>query len=687
MGKLIAFEASRIWKRVLFFLAYLVFFVAVTYFSYNNSQLYTGVFISFLASALSLGILNFIFFSFFSYDYFSELNNVEAEEMILSIPRAHLKTIVNQVLIISFLIIIAGIPPLISVNSVLKACDFPSNKYFLHSLLALFRYSVLPSFLGMFLGLALRKRARALAYIVISLFALIGSGYLAGLAENLSIANVELASILDCFQIGVPDLRFAPDGVYGIPLEFSRIIIILFWICLFILISLLSINFANKRLRKILTSAFAALAFILFVFFALRGNYSVKYTGDRPSSYINNPQKSYYLENYENIKSIEKEFEASANEFKVEKYNINIRAGVNLKAEVSTKIDNSNLSSYLFSLDHSYKINKITDGEGNKIPFSRLYDYVIIEPEKKIDEINFSYEGSSQDKYFVNQQNMTLPAYHFYYPRAGFYNIWDYDFENYKINTEFNESDYLVNVQANYDVESNLGKINEYTFQGRAEAVSLFGGFVENHSDDGQRYVYGPMSGIRPYFDINKAGAISKKINNITGFNLAEDYSDKDIFMTHIILKQSNSAEEFSVFSDHIILSGIQPNPETIFYDYVMKELDKYKVKSNFKDIFVKKLVSDNQTEPHEKPNYESLEIIKEYEKLLEKSYFDLSEEEQRFYDEKGAEYFVALDSFYELLDYQINKLGEEYVLKNMYEFIINEDNSVSYVDFIYNMQ
>lgn len=687
MYKLLSFEISRIRKRLIFLIVYVAFFILVAYYSMRNAQLFNGVFISYLSSLLGLGIVYFVFFAFFAYDYFSELYNVQAEEMVLSIPKAQGRILINQTLITVFLILISCLPSIISLSSVLNNADLPSAKYTMHALLAILRYIALPSLLGVFLGLALRGRGRALAYVLITVFTLLGSGYLSSFTQNLSIANFEVASILDLFQITAPDARFAADGVYGIPLELSRIVNILFWLTLLLLVSVLKTKFSNKNIKRVTASVIGIVCLSLFISFSLKAHHSVKYTGDRQSSYMDNPESQYYQENRADINAIEADFTSNYNEFQVEEYSINIQAAANLKADVTVKLDNPELNKYLFTLHHSYQINTITDKAGRAIPFTRAYDYIIIEPRNHTDEINFKYKGISHSKYFVNHQNMTLPAYHIYYPRAGFYHVWDYDLDNYKVNTEFQESDYLIKVQANYQVESNLEKIASDTFQGKAESVSLFGGFLERVERDGQSYIYGPMSGQRPYFDTRKARELSEKVNEITDLDLPVNYADKNIFMTHIMLKQSNGAEEMALFPDHIILSDIQPNPEAILHNHLNRELKGFRVSDDLKGAFVKKLLYGANREVSEKPSYDALAIIDKYEKLLAKNYYEFSEEELNFYDEAEDQYWMARDEFTDLLDYQMNVLGEEYVLKKIYEYIQNEDSSTSYIDFIFYME
>ena len=654
-----------------------------------------GPYVDFLKDTCNYGVFCFVYFLFLSYEFTSELNRVAGLEMVESIEGGERKSLMGQLL---FLVV--TVVPTFAVTVVFsfvryKAVNLATSGLFHHTWIVLLRYVFAPALSGILLGAVLRNRSRTLAYACMVLSGLFVTEIPRQGFGNIAIGGFELARVFDWFQLAGSGMRYATDGVYGIPIEPARMVLPLIWINLFLFIIVFSMRGQNRKKYKLLSLSFLLIGVLCSAFFVSRINHSIKYTDNRPSSYMQYPERGYYAHNKEEIERINSSFAGQNNkQFTVTKYDLSFRATTNLYARAELALDNPNLKEYLFTLHHSYKVTAVYDENSKKIPYKRICDYLILYPEAELTTFTCEYKGVDNVKYFSNWQNMTLPAYHCYFPRSGAYCLWDYGSNSYRANADFYPADFTVKVDANYLVESNLDKIGHNTFSGSAESVTLLGGYINSVNKDGVDYVYGPMSGQKTEFDVEMANRIGNDVKDFLGIDADFSFTGKKLFFNHIFLKQSGWNEGMVIFSDHVICSDIQPYPTTLFNNYVNSIIPQPRSQKGFmgqslmhiKQILIEKILSSGVAEVKTKPDFSELAFLKEYEeKYAEEDLFKLTADEWAEYSAMQDKYNRTLDLLGTLVDYQISVNGKEAVLKAIYNYLIGESDQ-HYIDFLYNL-
>ena len=679
------FRLTHEWIYMLTTLAYLVF---VAYYTYNIISFFDGKYIVTLKSTLGVGIITFIFFLFTAYEFGSELSRRDGLEMIESIQGGSFKVLFGQLVVLASLLFLPLIIMFTFMLFIYVEGGLDYQAFLSHSMLALLRYVIAPGFIAILLGLVLRKSSRAAAYAIMALATLLVSNIPHELHLGLyTVREFEIARILDWFQLTVPSQNWFADGIYGVPLELSRMLLPLVWMSLFAGILLLSIKDRRKNLVRSSAIAFFLIALLCGTRFAFRGSDSVMYLADRPSALTNPSEQIFYYQNMQmEIDRLAKEYPGKM--FHVTDYEMKFDAAANLKSEVTMTVDETDLDAYLFTLHHSYVIMSVLDDRGRDVPYERISDYLILRPEAPTHTFTSIYKGVDSIKFFANHQNMTLPAYHAYYPRAGFYELWIDRLGTYRANTDFENSNYRVSVNAPYAIESNLEQSEENLFTGVAEGLTLLGGHVISAQSQGISYVYGPLTGQMADYDVERHDEIGEQLGLV--FDDGKDYSAKDkrIFFMPIFIKQGGDAEEPVVFDDHVLVTDIQPTPDVAFMNYLSLYYPLDFDTDELVYMVIQRIMSDETNPVEVKPDYETFEFLKEYEEFyMNLDLFSLSTEEFDAAHERMNEYMFLKMDLAELLDYQIQELGRVPVLQALTRYLTSEERNMHYLDFLYNLE
>ncbi len=136
--------------------------------------------------------------------------------------------------------------------------------------------------------------------------------------------------------------------------------------------------------------------------------------------------------------------------------------------------------------------------------------------------------------------------------------------------------------------------------------------------------------------------------------------------------------EMFVLLDDHILIADLMPSVTGACISYLEDTIPEDSGKSILKDKFLQYLCFRNESpsSDYDKPSYSDLAILKEYSSAGEIA--DINEWNQ---------YNFALETSYgSLLAYQISTLGEQTVLKAIYQYLTSVDQTTHPVDFLYNL-
>ena len=648
---------------------YLAMFAAsfFTLFSLYGSQSSP---ISFLLGSLKLGILGIVYFAFSSYEFTSQIRRIGGRECIAVVKGAERNLIFSEILILAIPLICWAM--LIwgwQIASCVGSCgDYP--RYAVHSLLSVLLYCIMPSVISILLGACLASRGRPTAYGCIALASILFSSVFLQILSGGGIGTFRFVSVLDWFSISVPNSNWVADGVYGISMEFCRWVLVAFWSLLLFAALLWKYSAAKEHRLRFIAGLAGLLAIACGVRFAFRSNDYVLYKDNRSSSIVNSEYQ------YRRDREVPPAVPAN---FTVEQYELDLSIRHNLKAEATLYLSQSDLSLYQFTLYHGLNVHSVVDEMGEPLDFQRNGDFLDVSSAKPIKAMTISYSGQTW-KYFSNEQGIALPGYFPYYPMAGHLCIWDSNNNSVKVNTKFNEASFSVHVNTALKVFSNLPEqAGRNTFSGTASTVSLYAGLLSEENHNGVVCLSSPVDGRTLSFTPEKLEEAWEKLARDIGCNETMSASGKTIILQPYTIGAAGASKEtFVLLDDHILIADLMPSIKGACIAYLEGIVPEDPYKSILREKFLQYLYSqDAPSSPGcEKPSYSSMAILKKYSSAGEIADID-----------EWNEYLLAQEGAYgDLFTYQMSVLGEETVLKAIYQYLTSPDQVTHPVDFLYNL-
>lgn len=467
-----------------------------------------------------------LFFMFIAYEFFMRAKACGFQECLTSTSAGEVKVIARQLLVISCVPLVSACLVAITVI-VTYFLDITKNPDFLlFSIRAVLHYLFLVPLAGIFFALlASRIKRRSAAYVMMILFAILNLGYISALYDSLyQMTGIDCAPFMRLFAMTPNVMQYVPDEYYVVPLCSYQYFAIFFWIFLSVACTLFLLQ-KNHTFRKFVApSAVAAGCVVLFVLTILpASDMSMEVFGEKSDW-------DYY--------TVDNQKHEDAG-YGVTQYDMNLKLGRQLKANVSMSLSDSGLPEYKMTLYHGYKLQKVFDQAGNPLDYHREGDYITVKNPGGLTKINLQYSGY-HSVFYSNSQAVYLPGMFPYYPIPGFEEI--YVDNSYVMEPPKETSLFLVRVQAPYHVYSNLHG-DQNSFAGESNGVTLISGFLtELQSDD----LY--------YLDSALNTTQEDKVNLLRESGVAsmpEVAGKKIIAMPHHVQYQTERGNIF--FSDHIL--------------------------------------------------------------------------------------------------------------------------------------
>lgn len=645
-------------------IAILSFFIlsAILLFSYNHPDISIMEFLSF---SMRLGQVGFAFFMFLSYECFFNVSREEYTESISTIKGELRRVIITY--ISYFLLIIVAWTFLILLWQLgwywhAHITYFP---FIIHMILAIILNCFLPSCIavltGAVLGLSIKRTS---AYGLILTFLILSSNIPAKILYSIEINNVPILNYFDWFTVLMPNSDFVADSVYGISLEIYRWVLAIGWISLLAACVLIKIDLSYNSASKLTI----ATLIIVAVFCGIRFN------SRESDSFIRKDYRSdgtlFREVTYRSKEQVGIEESPS---FQISKYDIDFTIDSKMRVSAALTLSNANQEEYDFTLWHDLEIIKIYSVDCNNIPFDRWGDYLTIYPPTGTEIIYIDYAGNC-GKYFTNYQGIALPGYIPYYPMPGHRMLWDYNRQEIKVLQDLSKTDFFISINSNLEVVCNLPKISDNTFAGTAETVSIYAGLLKKTTNDGLSIYRSPVS-----YKRNIAAGYHdqwERLSTLVGEERRLDLSGKIIFVQpETIMSTKSSNENLVIYDDHVILGSWALSPESICMNYLFSLIPSSNETYLLEELFKQHITFGNNNDYLEKPSLEELMILTKY---------NLSSDIQ---DEiEWNEYMSAIDSYENLWKHQILALGEDLVIKSVYQYLISTDRQQNQIEFLYTL-
>lgn len=521
--------------------------------------------------------LLFSFYLFIAYEFFRKSREASLNETLSSLGFRGSRIVISQITILMLCVIISSLN--IVAYSFIGYKNISCPKIFISNIIIMNILDILLlSITAICIGYLISKiEKRFIGYSILAIILIFVSPVVNRLLINLDYKNISLYKLRDLINFIPPDINAIDDTIYGFPLEKYRFEVVFLWIFIFFIV--FSYNWLrNKEKVKKIVCCFLFIGVIINGYLYLNKG-SVLLASDHPESAIHFVPKFYFEKNVGKEKA----------DFKIKSYDADFKINKKLKACVKMEIETpTQKDKYKFTLYHNYKIKKVYDENGNKLKFNQHNDYFDVEKpnNRDIKSINVEYSGFSET-FYSNGNATFLPGFFAYYPQPGYNIVFSkYDFKYIQSQTE--KSQFNVHIESKLKMFSNLDGANN-EFSGKAENLTLIGGFVEETQINNQQVIMLPMD-VYLSKNINEKLSIDfenkiKKIEDVLGQTDNINLSEKKIVNFSNSLAFNSLLYPAYIFDDYILLSTVNTNEYNIFDSCIPYTENKRNLKKFFLNI------------------------------------------------------------------------------------------------------
>ncbi|MBU5677048.1 ABC transporter permease [Alkaliphilus sp. MSJ-5] len=591
----------------------------------------------YLIHSQKISIIYFVFFVFISYEYLVKSKNESILECFSVINNGKFKLYFSKLAVLVIIIVIMTLNIMIYNYVAYFVMNVNSLSYAYHIFLNNFLNVFLVSFLGVCIGTVTSLYLKRFpAYLIMIFSTVLISPIFESVPYILFMGfEVNIYPLREIFNILPPNLDWVEEELYGLSIESYRWNLLIFWICF--LSSFVLLKLSTKKSKLLNFVAIILLSFSLINLYSYTKPGSIVKKDYNPNSFVAFDELYY-------IKDVQKEENV---EFNILAYGMDLTIGRQLHSDIKISLDEKEyLNSYKFTLYRNYKVEKILSKKNEILEFRREGDYLeVFNPtNEKLEEIRILYSGYSP-VFYSNSQGVLLPGCFPYYPIEGYKKIYLKEQSSYIPIIRDDNIKFNVSTKSNLDIYSNLQKDNN-NFFGEAQAVTLIGGFVEE-KNIGNNIFYGltlEKLNTNALLDINN---ILEPYKNMFLENEEFNITGKKIFQSPATFTSRVMDNGLVSFKDHIFIYGL--DKENLVQGFLQSTIPQDIKKIEIKSIFFDYLLYKNRILNIPK---EELENNKSYE-------------------------------LHNLFLKKINELGENYVLKNTYDFLRNKNDTRDSTTFI----
>ena len=233
------------------------------------------------------------------------------------------------------------------------------------------------------------------------------------------------------------------------------------------------------------------------------------------------------------------------------------------------------MDAFVLTLYRGYTVKNLQCADGTPLDWSVDGDYITIHTAQPVTQLAISMEYAGyHDIYYSNRNGAMLPGWLPWYPMAGEHTIWlpnspetatmTYGYNTYN---RIEQANIQLQVDAPFTYVTNLEQIDENTYRGASDSITLIGGYIEKIDES-------PLTNI-VLFDnayptdndyISHYKQICQRV--YTAFDVYEiDKSlidNKKIITTSYDIGRTTQNNHIAIFSDYILYGN---SPDCMFQD------------------------------------------------------------------------------------------------------------------------
>ena len=628
-----------------------------------------------LMDTLSFGFVSFMTFSFVSYEAMRIPAEESAEESLQIYPNELLRFCGSIFLRLLCLLaaVTAGVFLLLHIPRGMHLVRSAAFEW--HAAKAVILYMFFPGLIGILTGAVIQRLRRPSAYVLLIMASLFSSHFMIQAFGRLGTVEWSVASVLDWFCLIHSNEQWLADRVYGVDMEPTRWALVIFWCCALSFIFLWKVRPLRSRRRTVVLTLLAVCALLCGARFYLRHFDSLLLKDSRADGIISreNVYRYYPL-------GKERPAVTEAEPFSVDHYDLELKVDTKLHGTAGITLQGEVPDLCGFTLYRGYQVIRVTDQTGRELPYDRRVDWLDVTTYADTESLKITWKGEG-DVFFSNRQAICLPAYFAYYPVPGHHAVWDYDHCCYAVWIPEEETDFSVTVRSGQRVYSNLPETGRNSFEGRTQAVTLIAGLVEERMEDGCRRIE-PIVPNEHYVSrtVKELEASWKRYQEIFGIEDDLGLGRKTLFILPETICGGTGNGRTMAFSDQILInpwSGM----DTILSAALMRTVPEHRETELLREFFTAYLnMRLGEDDPEEgqrtKPRKDEMQAL-----------FDHACEQDAAAAGREAEYAWSdqQDLLNDLLLYQVSRLGEEPVLRQVYDYL-REERPVNQAAFLYSL-
>ena len=499
-----------------------------------------------------LSIIAFLLFLVISYELLSMFNIDGINEISLLYLRRKQDIIITVLLFICALVYYFTIA--LWVLFALSKYDNADAAVYINAVKYVTLYFLIADMIAILEGTVIATvKTRGKAFVIIAITAIMVTPVLTMIVDSVSTLKFDLYAFSKWFYILPQNITWGQNPYCQYYVDWYDYFLEMMWLGLLLLILIL--NKSKPGLTKSISTALLILVIAVAGFFGSHNNNGFVNAWD-----VNRSAAGHCYLYYETHPNKE---EAAG--YEISEYDMRLRFNDKMYADVAVSIDDDSLSDYRFTLYHQYKIKSITNANGEKLEYDRDSDYIDVRSSGDMRTISFSYCGDAAGFYSAGD-NVYLPGYFCYYPRAGYQSVYDYDNRIFTYN-ELNETLFHVIIDSDTTIYCNLPEKKKREFSGKSNGLQLVSGELAQMTYKDVRVIY-PYAGMNMLYSSEavKTG-VDRMIDSYDGADY--DVSGKTVFLSPRI----NSSRSYTFYSDFMELKDFEDGIEGPYnyYKYYQK--------------------------------------------------------------------------------------------------------------------
>lgn len=222
------------------------------------------------------------------------------------------------------------------------------------------------------------------------------------------------------------------------------------------------------------------------------------------------------------------------------------------------------MDAFVLTLYRGYTVKNLQCADGTPLDWSVDGDYITIHTAQPVAQLAISMEYAGyHDIYYSNRNGAMLPGWLPWYPMAGEHTIWlknspettaiIYGYNTYN---RIEQANIQLQVDAPFTYVTNLEQIDENTYRGTSDSITLIGGYIEKSDDSlfvNSILFDNALASDKNYLTYcQKAYQNTCKAFDVYGIDKSF-FTNKKFIMTSYDISRTTQNNHVAIFSDYIL--------------------------------------------------------------------------------------------------------------------------------------